>query len=314
MQLFTIVLAIQIFFAAIILNTSANSSPAKTIRHSLKQVLGISSFLVQDNTSDSTSDQPTDTLTPDQNQPTDTPILTDQSQSPTDTPTPSQSDLQIISPTEAPTLSPDETSLVNTSDNATTPAPSGELTPSPTSTDNITETATSTTDATNTLIPTPENQDTGIVDTSTTTTNLSSSPLNNAVVNSDTAISTPSDISTDSIQQAHQQDVEIHNASNPQQKTQTLLQAAKENVISVTDTIQQNNYSTEAFLTERITDEVSSAITNAQAQTTQQKSTLNEVKLFCKQADLTLKTQQLLVPQDLEQDIEITRGLCNNIQ
>lgn len=322
MRLFAVIAVMQIIIAGLVLHTSVNSSSAKIARSSIKQVLGTSLIADDSVPTDTPADQPTDTSVPDQqttSNPTNTPVsdqvtppqvtdqpTTDQSvTAPTDTPIPSSSDISNIIPTDTPmpSLPADETGLTNSSDTSV-PAPSGEMTPTSASSD------TPTIETVNTVTPTPENQDASVVDTVNLTDNTA--PVDSAIVNPDTAVSNLSDIGNQTIQQAQQQDSEISASQPPQQQTQMLLQSAKENVITINDVVQQNAYATESFLAQRVTDEISKAI--ATSQNAPSAKTLSDVQLFCKQADLSLRTEQLLVPQDLEQDIEIARGLCNSIK
>lgn len=293
MQVFAIILAMQIIIGGIILNTSSNSSPAKSVRHSIKQVLG-SSLLAQDATPTDTPtpDQPTDTPTPDQTQPTDTPIPTEQptdTPAVADTPTPDQ-----IQPTDTPTLPPTEDISPTPTQEQNTPSPIDTIIPS---IDQISPTSTSESDT----IPTSD----------------SSLPpqINAVIINPSDVLTNTDNINQSAINISNRQDEALALAVTPQEKTNLLISSAQNNVQEITTNLVSNDFTTTSFLTQRLVGELTQTQQVVQAAPAINQNQLQqEAKAFCQKVDFSLKTQQLQVPEELEQDIEIARGTCLNIQ
>ncbi len=283
MRLFTIILVSQIFIGGILLHFSSNSPDVQHIKHSVKQVLGIS--LIADDTSSPQSDQPIDTPVPDN--PTQPPAdNTLNSPNPTDTPT-----NQFSSPTETqmPSAVNPTTSEVPAEIPTDTPTPEvSQLSP--------------TLEVQSTDTPTP----TSAVETNNVST------FSTSILNPEDVVSTPENISSSVVNNAQKEDQLVQGTQDPQQKATLLTNFADNSLPTISDNLKSQDFSTVSYLVQRLSADVeqtqsivsntNNAITNQQVK--------QKLATFCNQADSSLKTQQLQVPENLEQDIEIVRGDC----
>lgn len=332
MQALLFLLVTQLVFGAVVLNASPNSHQATQIRHVVRQVLG--SSVIADDTS--VTDTGSDTPTPDQSsnpsdtsapQPTvdetssipDNPASDQLSPTPQDTPadqqmsdseitpspTPSAIDEMDTTPTPTDTSSQDQITPIVTPDQNAIPSsslteiPTGEVTPEDTN-----------------LSPQPtlsedNGQQTSTVTPNTDNANMLDTSSSVAVTNQDSLIANPQEISDSATQTAKQEDLTLTPSQAPQQKENNLITFAGNNIASLDNSLRQNDFSTSSFLTQRLSDQIDQTQqvlhTVSQADYTADKEKL---AAFCKQADLTLKTQQLVVPEDMEQDIVIARAKC----
>lgn len=281
MQLFALI-AIQALAVILIVGNTPQSPAAKIVRHAVKQVLGIS-YLAQD-TTDQT--QPTDQT---QTQPTDQ----------TQQPTTQQAQPTAAQTTEQPTPQTTEQPATET---PTSPMQQTTESQAPTETIQPTE-------AQLTETPTPEGQLDSQQMANTLSNNLALPLIGDTVSNADANVSSTENIETDVVTQAERNDKAINAATSPDQKSSDLLTSEQEDLNLLTTTIRNSNYASSSFLTQRL-------ISNLQTFTTTLPTTANRISLqnqfitLCNQADTQLRTQQLTVPEELEQDIEITRSLC----
>lgn len=221
-------------------------------------------------------DTPTDTPTPDQTtQPTDTPTPTDQSITPTETASPTPQEVQPITPETQPTTQENPTMIPAEPSLSTNP----------------------------TLISFPED-----------TLPITSETVNPVVMNPDDAINNTDNIASPLVDTAKKEDDLLAKAS-PEDKTNLLVSFSNEDVRKINTNLASNSFASTAFLTQRLADNLVQAqrvLDTSQSPNTQaMKQTLRN---FCQQTDSQLKTQQLQVPENLEQDIEIARGTCIILQ
>ncbi|HET9947201.1 MAG TPA: hypothetical protein VFQ63_04020 [Patescibacteria group bacterium] len=265
---------LQIFTLTLLLNFSSSTPLMQNTKHSPKHVLGLS-ILADDTTP---VDQPTDT--PAADIPTDTPV-----------PDTSANTTSNNSVTPVDTISPtgDNSSVEPTSVPAPTEAPISD-TPSPTS------------DTSGSDQPTP-------LPTDVSGGNASSDT--NPILNQDDVIATPESINPDIVSQAEAEDKKVDETTGPQ-KTELLTHFSEGVVQSISDNLKAEDFSTTSYLVQRLLSNVNQ--TQTIISTTGNFRDKQKLTSFCKQADLDLKAQQLQVPENLEQDIEIVRGDCLTTQ
>lgn len=279
-----LLLTIQLIGLFLLLNTPVQSNSAHLIRHSITTVLG--AFIAQDI-------PPADQTVQDTTQPT-----------PTDEPSPSPTETMPASPAtdvlQAPINQPepqatpaqDETSLLN-------PTPTPQESPSAEITPSLSEIA----------------QGNSVQESTFSTDTSLSSTVNDNVTNPGSSIETADNVAQTVIDKAGKEDQEIEAEQDPKQQTDSLINLAGEKVTDINQSISQNDFSTGSFLTQRLTNQIEKAQENLQKINPADKKSLEQkLKTFCKQADLGLKSEQLTVPEELEQDIEIARGLCLSVQ
>ncbi len=279
-----LLLTIQLIGLFLLLNTPVQSNSAHLIRHSIKTVLG--AFIAQDT-------PPADQTVQDTTQPT-----------PTDEPSPSPTETIPASPAtdvlQAPINQPepqttpaqDETSLLN-------PTPTPQESPSAEITPSLSEIA----------------QGNGAQESTFSTDTSLSSTVNDNVTNPGSSVETADNVAQTVLDKARKEDQEIEAEQDPKQQTDSLINLAGEKVADINQSISQNDFSTGSFLTQRLTSQIEKAQENLQKINPADKKNMEQkLKTFCKQADLGLKSEQLAVPEELEQDIEIARGLCLSAQ
>lgn len=289
----------ELLVVTVIASTSVKSMPALQVRHSIKQVLGMSYIAQEDtenqsntnqdtNSQNSSSDQqPTDDAVP---TPTplpqnDNPVQNVQPTLETDTPTPTP--LPVTTSDTTQQLQKDETSILTVNTPTPTEIPSAQITPTPS--------------IELTPVPTPSQE----IDNT----------LNNNAVNGNTVISSAEHVNEQALQTAQKENIDIAQIQNPSEQTTKILSVAKEKIMDMNQTITHGDFATTSFLTQRLTNQISSAKVNIQKVSSDQQHIVQQrIQSFCKQADLGLQTQQLVVPEALEQDIEVVRGLCISTQ
>lgn len=290
MRFLPLIVAFQLLTAGLILNLSANSTSAIEIRHMIKSVLG-SSVIAQD------AQPPVDTPLQDLQPPTDTPPsgqaqpspASDQQPANNSQPAETSSPLTTDTPLQGQ-VNYNQTNLETSSE----PSPSETPLQSPS------------------FLETPQPSDLP------STINESSSQLQVAnaseiAINSDDLISSPIEVDKQTERKANQEDQSLENATAEKQQA-LLIDYASNKILDLAKTIKSDDYSTASFLTQRLNDQLDKAQNIIASNPTIANVGRQSLKKFCSRADLILKTEQLAVPEELEQDIEIARGKCLNIQ
>lgn len=104
---------------------------------------------------------------------------------------------------------------------------------------------------------------------------------------------------------------EISKASTGQDKTTLLLTYVQDKVNQINLTSDQNDFASANFAALRLTDQVQKLQDIISSLPPNQSLQLNkQLQNFCKRSDFSLKTNQLIVPEESEQDLEIARGQC----
>lgn len=218
-----------------------------------------------------------ETIVPPEPTPTDTPTQTPtETPLPTETPTPIPETPTPTSQQETPTKTPTETPTVT--QEAITTSPTEKPSPS----------------------PTPE---------------VSENQNIQAVVNSNDIISTPHEVDQSTIENAQHEDTIIETAQTPAREVELLTDAVAQKAIDMDFTIKEDDFSTTSFLTQRLTAQIEQATDTLKEVTPRVQQQLKQSLIVtCNKTDTLLKTEQLSVPEDLEPDIEIARGLCLTLQ
>lgn len=288
MKVIYLLLALQLLALVVILSITPKSNSAIQIRHALRNVLG-SSIISQDvPTQDTTAQDQTPAPDNSNPQPTDQP-----STQPADTSTPSPSD----NSSSANQVNPDSTNP-NTSplEGQINTQPSPEISPS--ETPSAPE------------MPNPSDTPTPTAESSS---QLETQVATGVIINSEEISSTPQEIDDQAQNEAISEDKALGNAT-PEQEFSLLTNYATNKISGIENNIQLNDYSTVSFLIQRLNDQIDQTQKIVNANPAVSLSAKQNLKKFCNQADSVLKTEQLAVPEELEQDIEIARSKCLNLQ
>lgn len=307
------ILIIEIFSALFV--SSLTPSAVVTIKHSLHQVLPLV-FAQEESTpiptdqpsvgsSDSQSAQPPNSpsdsssqpAASDQSGPANASSTIDQSQNPSDT-------TSISSPDQSqPTTTNNDSTLLNDINSQAQQGP----TEAPQTNQSSDQTSPS---------EQPSQSNSSGSDSSQSFSVISDEPAvsqaSTTVLNSNDIIGGPAEtVDKKSVEMSQKQDEQIAKANTPAETATLSIDFAKDSVREVEHNIRSDDFSTASFVTQRLSDQVDTAL--EQSQKVGSKNLSNQLKSFCKQADLLLRSQQLAVPEEGEQDFEIIRGKCLDI-
>ncbi len=112
-------------------------------------------------------------------------------------------------------------------------------------------------------------------------------------------------------EKAQKQDEAFSKALTPQEQTTLSIGFAKDTIKDLEQHIKSDDFATTTFEVQRLTSNIDTFLENSQK--SQSVNVQNSAKTFCKQADILLKTQQLAVPEEAEQDFEIARAKCMEV-
>ncbi len=135
------------------------------------------------------------------------------------------------------------------------------------------------------------------------------------ILSPDDLINSPENIDDKSISKAKKEDDQITQATNPLEQTNLLINFATDKVKDMNNFIKSDDFSSTNFAASRFNEQIHQAIGNLE-----KLSPKDQVKLkkqlvnFCNQADQILRTVQLSVPEESEQDLQIARGQCMELQ
>lgn len=136
-----------------------------------------------------------------------------------------------------------------------------------------------------------------------------------AVLSADDLINSPENISSKSIDEAKKEDDTIDQTTNPVEQNKLLINFATDKVKDMSNFTKSDDFASTNFAASRFNDQIDKAIGNlenlpAKDQVKLKKQLVN----FCSQADKVLRTIELSVPQESEQDIQIARGQCQELE
>ncbi len=276
----------QIIFTVFILGASSQPKILQQAKHEVKNVLGISQ-LAQD-----TETPPSAPEAPAAEQPPANPPPPPASEAPPSTVAPQpEPGASAPSPTQEGSVPPAASSPPEPSGSSSSPAPSGAETP--------------------TLSPATSPQETGVTTPSPTLSPQSSVSQTDAVLNPENVINNTEHIDKESVDAVKKEEDSISQAQTSDEKEKLLITFAKDKVNDIEKNLKQDDFATTAFAAIRLTDEIDRAAQEIQlAPAAQREKLTQQVSDFCRDADLQLKNQQLSVPEESEQDMEISRAKC----
>ncbi len=284
MRLLVIIIALELVFTLSILGLSSNAPVLSKTKYKISQVLGIKKIVqVEDKPSPSPDSPAQDSSIPLENS------------SPGATPAPSAGDISSPRPTEAP-LPTGQT--IDTSD------PFGQtLNPSPTLQDQF-----------------PPNPESSGQTSSQASPSLSSIDNNGVtqtavVLNPADLINSADNINSRSVEGVKKEEDQLRLATDPGDQTKLLISFATDKVKDMNNFIKVDDFASVSFATSRFNDQINQAINNLTTLSPKQQIQFkNQLINFCDQADKILRTVQLSVPEQSEQDLEMARGQCQELE
>ncbi len=137
----------------------------------------------------------------------------------------------------------------------------------------------------------------------------SAPPVASDVTAPEEALADVSHIDTETIEKARIEDNQLANTEAPEAKTELLINFANESVDDVNTSLEKNNFSGVNFIVQRLDDQITNALNQLEQVAPDQQLALQaKIQKFSQLADSELRNQQLVVPEELEQDMEIVRG------
>ncbi len=132
-----------------------------------------------------------------------------------------------------------------------------------------------------------------------------------ALVDPTQLLSSPENISEDTINKIRDEEKKIENAQTPNQKANLLLGLVQDKVAQIGKSSGQNDFASANLDTLRLTAQVQKIQSILTSLPPNQSLPMTQrLQSFCKSTDFTLKSTQLIVPEEAEQDVEIARGIC----
>lgn len=313
-----IIVALELVITSGIIGFSSHPQALKQAKHKISNVLGIQKIAqVEDNSGSSTPDtsQPANNPPPDQAQPTDqsstsAPAQPEQSQAPVSSsppssessPTPTSSDQNLPS-TPDQSQSSDQTNSGPTSGQ---PSPSEmpnlfeqELNPSPTPEGQ--ESSSPNPQSSGEPSPSPASVETGASQTQ-------------AVLSPDDLINSPENIDNKSVEEVKKEDTQLDQTTDPAQQTKLLVDFATDKIKDMNNFSKSDDFTSTNFAAQRFNEQMDKAISNLEKVPVKDQAKLKKQLVnFCDQADKVLRTVELSVPEEGEQDLEIARGQCQEL-
>ncbi len=290
MPILALLLALELGLASLLVNL-----PNKTGSPAAKKVLGQTILLAEDTTptdtsttppSDNSSPAPEPTPPSADNNPAPTPAPTDQTSPPETTPTP---------PAETPQSPPEQTP-------STDQIPSSPTTPEATSpaTEQVATETIATPEAqppTETVPPAPEQ--------------VASTAGQAPILNTDETVANPDQVDTGSKEEAQKEDQTLSTITDPGEKATVLTTFASDKINDIDRFTNAQDFNSTSFANTRLSDQIDQLKTlSAQTPAANQPNIYQKLSDVCQQANTILRTAQETVPEDIEQDLEITRGQC----
>jgi len=140
-------------------------------------------------------------------------------------------------------------------------------------------------------------------------------PAAPALVVPDEIVTNVSQISSEAIEKAKIEENQIAAAKTPEAQSALIINFADEKVDDIGASLRKSNFAEVDFLIQRLNDQIDQAIDSVKHVSPEAQETLRKKLVkFSREADADLRNQELLVPEELEQDMEISRAKLLLIQ
>lgn len=210
-------------------------------------------------------------------------------------------------PTDTSTLEVPVETAVPVQNDTPTPSSSNELI-------NSTPVPGGATDIPTPLSETPSFSSANQIENTSTSTDIMSQDqnysFNNNILNPEDIAISSENINTSVITHTNNEDEILDKTVDPSKKVALLSDSAEFTVKNISASLKSKDLSTTSYLVQRLVSGVEQAQLILGANSINTQKAKQQFKTFCEKADFDLKTQQLQVPENLEQDMEIARGIC----
>ncbi len=140
-------------------------------------------------------------------------------------------------------------------------------------------------------------------------------PAAPALIVPDEIITNVNQISSETVEKAKIEESQIAAAKTPEAQSALIISFADEKVDDISASLRKSNFAEVDFLIQRLNDQIDQAIDSIKHVSPEaQEGLRKKLVKFSREADADLRTQELLVPEELEQDMEISRAKLLFIQ
>lgn len=338
-----VIIAIELIVGSSILGLSSHPRVLNNTKHQISNVLGVQQIAqTDDNSTIPTTNSSNDSSTtpPDQSSSTNKAAGTENpasSQStdktaPADSnntqPTPAPADTTNSSPTFAPattevspTNSPPEQS---NSEGPSTDQSNSSNSPSPSETPGLFDAEINPSPTEQVSRSTPEQQSNASANPQSSPESVSSPApgqaesneiQTQAVLNPEELINSPDNINSQSVAEAKKEEEQLSQTQDPKEQTKLLVTFAADKVKDMSNFTKSDDFSSTNFAAQRFNSQIDQAISNLKKVPKKDQAPLkSQLQNFCNQADSVLRTVELSVPEESEQDIQMARGQCQELQ
>lgn len=324
MPFLPLLIAGELIASLLIINIGSHKAEVK------QKVLGVS-LIAQENTDTTSTDTSTSTLpSSSDNSPPPASENSPPAQSSSDQPTQSPSASSSNDQSNQTSTIPDSTSPSNGQTSSSTQTSSGSestttssdqsifsiysTTPEPEQTNPNSNSAQPTEAPANNQPPptTPEAQGQSSLANPPLETSVSQTE---SILNPTDLLNSPDAINSKSVEEIKSEATQLEQAKTPQEETKLLINFSVDKVKDITNFIKKDDFTSTNFASQRLNEDLNQAVTNLQNLPPKDKTQLqNQLRSFCQQADFVLRSSELSVPEQAEQDLEINRGICLNIK
>lgn len=225
-------------------------------------------------------------------------------QSPYSSPSPDNPSLfsDIVNPLSEPTGSEVSTPTTGTQNTSGNQLPTPETTTQPTGAETTTQTGPSENiSLTTSLEPSTTPPETYLNQTA-------------SVLNPGDLLNSPEAINQQSLDEAKKEDELIGKTGDPAEQTKLLISFAVDKVKDINNSIKNDDFASTNFASQRFDADIEKAVANLQnLPPNESKQLKKQLTNFCTQADFILRSAELSVPEEAQQDLEINRAKCINI-
>ncbi len=135
-----------------------------------------------------------------------------------------------------------------------------------------------------------------------------------AVLNPSDVLNSMEEISQQSQQEVAKEEQQINQTTDIADQTKLLINFSIDKIKDINDSIKSDDFATTNFASQRFNYNLDRAINNLQnLPVAQAKLLQKQLTNLCNQADFILKSAELSVPEEAEQDLEINRAKCLNL-
>ncbi len=132
-----------------------------------------------------------------------------------------------------------------------------------------------------------------------------------AVLNPENVMNNAEHVDKELVDKVEKEEDLLSKAQTSLEKGELLIAFAQDKVKDIEKNLKQDDFATTALATIRLADEIDRVTREIQsAPTAESRELKQKISDFCREADLTLRNQELSVPEAFEQDMEISRAKC----